>query len=116
MSTCVSPYVHISFRSSTIPVLQCPTHKGYYHYSDTGVCLKVYTQDKTQQDAQLSCQMEGGHLFDINIEEEFNSLKDYFINVISKHPSQSFSTCAEDPTYPRTAHIHPTELYVCNDL
>ena len=116
MSTCVSPYVHISFRSSTIPVLQCPTHKGYYHYSDTGVCLKVYTQDKTQQDAQLLCQLDGGHLFDINTEEEFNSLKDYFVNVIGKHPSQSFSTCAEDPTYPRTAHIHPTELYVCNDL
>ena len=86
---CVSvrPCVHVSFRSSIIAVLQCPTQKGYYHYDDTDVCLKLYTDLRTWYDALLFCQLDGGHLFDFNTEQEFDNFEDYLLNVIGKHVS-----------------------------
>ena len=71
---------------------QCPTHEGYYHYDDSGVCLKLYAVRRDQEEAQSFCQLDGGHLFHINTDQEFVNLKDYIVNVVGKPVSSLFIT------------------------
>ena len=60
-----------------VPELTCPTQKGYRHYEATGVCLKIVTDVKRSlDDARTFCELEGGHLFDFNTEQEFDNLND----------------------------------------
>ena len=51
------------------------------------MCLRLHTDLQAWHDAQLFCQLDGGHLFDFNTDQEFDNLADYLVNVIGKHAS-----------------------------